>query len=121
MDKNKLFFLLLRGGLAFVFVYAGVSSLINPINWIGYFPAFIKDIIPSSFLLPIFSVFEIVLAVWLMSGKKLFYSSLIASLSLVGIIIFNLNQMDVIFRDVAILLTAVGLAVYSYEGLPKKK
>lgn len=121
MDRDKLVFLLLKIGLAFVFIYAALAALINPINWIGYFPPFLKDLVPSSILLPLFSFFEIVLAVWVLSGKKLFYSALISCFSLLGIIVFNLNQMDIVFRDVSILFTAAALAVYSYKGLPFKK
>lgn len=121
MDKNKLVFLLLRIGLSFVFIYAAFSSLINPINWIGYFPQFLKDIVPPSILLPSLSAFEIILGIWVLSGRRLFYSSLISAFSLLGIIVFNFNQMDIVFRDVSILLTAIALAVYSYEGFPWKK
>jgi len=71
-------------------------------------------LVPENILLPAFSIFEIILALWILWGKYLFYSSLLARVSLLGIIIFNLGQMDIIFRDVSILLTATALTVYSY-------
>jgi len=72
-------------------------------------------LVPENILLPAFSIFEIILALWILWGKYLFYSSLLASVSLLGIIFFNLGQMDIIFRDISILLTAVSLSVYSYN------
>ncbi|OGH08342.1 MAG: hypothetical protein A2171_00155 [Candidatus Levybacteria bacterium RBG_13_35_9] len=116
MDKNRLFIFILRIGLAFVLLYAAVSSFLAPYNWIGYFPVFLRDLISENILLSTFSVFEIILGLWILWGKYLFYSSILASVSLLGIIIFNFNQMDIIFRDVSILLTAISLAVYSYNG-----
>lgn len=116
MDKEKLTFLLLRIGIAFAFLYAAVSSFLTPYNWIGYFPVFLRDLVPENILLLTFSIFEIFLAIWILWGKYLFYSSVLASISLLGIIIFNFSQMDIIFRDISILLTAVSLSVYSYNN-----
>lgn len=120
MDRNKIFLFLLRAGLAFVFAYAAIASLITPVNWIGWFPIVLRNLVPSNILLISFSIFEIILAIWILSGKWLFYSSLISAAAMAGIIIFNINQMDIVFRDVAIVFTALGLAVYSYNGFPKK-
>ena len=115
MDKTKLMILLLRIGLTFVFLYAAIASFIEPQNWIGYIPSFMRNAISDSILLPGFSVYEIILGLWILSGKKLFYSSILASATLFGIIIFSLSQFDVTFRDVSILLTALSLAVYSFR------
>lgn len=115
MDKTRPMLILIRIGLAFVFFYAAIASFIEPLNWIGYIPQFMRNIISGNILLPGFSIFEIILGLWILSGKKLFYSSLVASLTLFGIIIFSLNQFDVTFRDVSILLTALGLSAYSYK------
>ncbi|PIR79727.1 MAG: hypothetical protein COU25_03895 [Candidatus Levybacteria bacterium CG10_big_fil_rev_8_21_14_0_10_35_13] len=115
MDKEKVAFLLLRIGLSFAFLYAAFSSFLAPSNWIGYFPVFIRNLVTENILLPLFSIFEITLALWILWGKYLFYSSVLASISLLGIIIFNFNQMDIIFRDVSILLMAISLVVYSYN------
>ena len=115
MDKEKIVFLLLRVGLAFVFIYAAISATINPINWIGYFPQFLRSVIPDNLLLPPFSLAEVILGLWMLWGKKLFFPSLIATFATAGIIFFNLNQMDIVFRDVSIMLTGAALAVHSYD------
>lgn len=106
---------LLRLGLSFVFFYAVVGSFINPENWIGYFPQFLRQHLPSNLILILFSAYEFILGTWLLSGWKIFYPSILSALTISGIIIFNLNQMDVIFRDVAILFSAVSLAILTSD------
>ena len=99
---NKVSFFL-RFGIAFSFLYASISSFLNPNAWIGFFPLFLRNLIPSNILLLIFSIFEIILALWLISNKAIFYASILSSFVLLGIIIFNFNSFDIVFRDVTIL------------------
>ncbi|MEK6834735.1 MAG: hypothetical protein AABX61_00545 [Nanoarchaeota archaeon] len=109
---NKVSFFL-RFGIAFSFLYAAVSSFLNPNAWIGFFPIFLKDLIPNDILLILFSIFEIILALWLISNKAIFYASILASFTLLGIIIFNFSSFDIVFRDVTILFAAIALAFLS--------
>ena len=106
---------LLRVGLASTFLYAAIASFFDPYSWIGYFPAFMKGIVPDSVLLNGFSIYEILLSLWLLSGKEQFYAAILSALTIAGIIIFNLGLLDVIFRDFAILFSAAALAVLSYQ------
>ncbi|MEK7212123.1 MAG: hypothetical protein AAB686_00405 [Patescibacteria group bacterium] len=107
--------LLLRVGLAFVFIYAAVASLTAPENWIGYIPIFVKNILGTyQFLfLKLFSVGEIILALWLLWGRYVKYAAIISFLLLAGMILFNLAVLDVVFRDVGLALTALALFVLS--------
>jgi hypothetical protein len=105
----------LRVGLAIVFLYAAIASFAEPDAWIGYFPIFLRKAFSAHLLLTGFSVAEIALSLWLLSGKKLFYSALCAAFLTVGIIVFNFGVMDVVFRDFAILFSALGLAALSYR------
>ncbi len=57
-DKNFLISFLLRSGLAIAFFYAGVSSFLNPTNWIGFVPNFIEVIISKEIFLISFKVCE---------------------------------------------------------------
>ena len=68
--------LLLRIGVAFAFIYPPLAALADPYSWIGYFPRFLLDTAPNDLvLLHAFGIFEIVLAMWILSGKKIFYPS----------------------------------------------
>lgn len=109
---NKVSFFL-RFGIAFSFLYTAVSSFLSPNSWIGFFPMFLRDLIPANILLLIFSIFEIILALWLISNKAIFYASILSSFTLLGIIIFNFSSFDIVFRDVTILFAALALAFLS--------
>jgi uncharacterized membrane protein YphA (DoxX/SURF4 family) len=104
--------LALRIGLAFAFLYPALNALGNPDSWIGYFPPFLLNVgIPAEVLLHGFGLVEVVVALWLLSGWKLVWPSLLAAVMLAGIVIFNLAQFEVLFRDVAIAAAALALAI----------
>jgi|TARA_Y100000310_G_scaffold345866_1_gene471936 hypothetical protein len=104
---------LLRIGVAFAFLYPAIAGFINPIAWVGYFPQFVRDAVPfeEGTLLLIFGVIEIVIALWILSGKKIFIPSVIATVSLTLIVILNWGVMDVVFRDISIAAMAAALAI----------
>ena len=106
---------LLRVGLAIVFLYAAVASFIEPDAWIGYLPIFLRHIFPASILLGGFSIYEILLSLWLLSGKKTLYAASLSAITLIGIIFANIGALDIIFRDFAILFSALALAALSYR------
>ncbi|MBU6141740.1 hypothetical protein KGO95_01295 [Patescibacteria group bacterium] len=106
---------LLRIGLASVFLYAAVASFIEPDAWIGYLPVFLRHIFPANLLLAGFSTYQIVLSLWLLTGKRAFYAALLSALTLVGIIVANIGALDIIFRDFAILFASLALAALSYN------
>ena len=108
-------FLLLRLGVAFVFIYAVVAAHLRPDDWIGYFPSFLLNTFPHTLLLTGWGIFELILGIWFLTGRYLFIPSILASLAMLGVIIFNWNGMDVVFRDVSILATTIGLAVVSFK------
>jgi len=107
MKNQKIVLLFLRLAIASVFYYAAIASFIEPDNWIGYLPQFLRHIFPATFLLSSFS--------WIMSGWKSFYSACLASLTLIGIIISNITLIDIVFRDIAIFFASLALATASWE------
>ncbi len=111
LDEKKLVSFCLRIGLATVFLYAGISALLNPMAWVGFIPMWIRGIIPGNIFLPIHAVLDIIIGLWLVVGKKLFYASAVAGLALLSIVIFNFGALDIIFRDIAILFSAVALMI----------
>lgn len=115
MNQKAFAFFLLRSAIASVFVYAAISSFVTPDNWIGYFPLFLRHLIPQSLLLTFFSIYELILAVWLLTGKLTFFAALLAAVTLSGIIVFNIDQLDIVFRDLAIILAALSLATFTYK------
>lgn len=103
--------ILLRIGIAISFLYPPFDGLTEPEAWIGYFPAFITKLpIDSLTLLHGFEIIEVILALWILSGWKIKFPSIIAALMLIAIVAFNLNQFSILFRDVTIALAALALA-----------
>ncbi len=107
---------ILRWGLAFVFFYAAIASLRHPQDWVGFFPQFVRNMIPQNLLLTGFSIFEIILATWLFSGKKTLWAAGIAALALAGVTVSNLGAFDIVFRDVGLLFAALALLELVRDG-----
>ena len=102
--------LLLRVGLAFVFVFAAISLSLNPSEGMHFLPPFVSYFVSPSLFLTLFGVYEIILSVWLLSGKFSLYAGLIAATTLVVITGLNFSDFSVLFRNVAIVFAALALA-----------
>jgi len=100
---------LIRAGLAFAFAYVALGAFIDPQSWIGFYPTIFSDNIPANVFLPIFSIAELVLAAWLLSGFKTRFAGASAAFALFGIVVFNIPQMDIVFRDISLALAALAL------------
>lgn len=100
---------MLRLGLAFVFLYAAVESLLHPLEWSGFLPSFVNRLLNPNLAVRLIAVFEIVLALWLLSGKYKKYAAALSAMTLAGIILTNLSQFIVTFRDVGLLCAALAL------------
>jgi uncharacterized membrane protein YphA (DoxX/SURF4 family) len=100
---------LLRLGLAFVFGYVAIASLVHPNDWVGYLPQQLKTIIPALTLLKLFSIYEILLALWLLSGKFVKIAALVTAMTLAGIVVTNPSQFAITFRDVGLIFAALAL------------
>lgn len=110
-DNTILASWLLRAGLAFVFLYAGVSSLQHPLEWVGYLPRFLIDNFTATTLIKIFAVYELLLALWIVSGKYLKYAALLATLTMIGIVLSTPSQLIITFRDVGLAFMAAALVL----------
>lgn len=116
MNRDSIADLVLRIGLAFAFLYPPLNALGDPNAWIGYFPQFTRGIIDDTLLLHLFGLVEVVIAAWLLWGKHLFWPSAAAFLMLVGIVLFNTPEFQVVFRDLSIAAIALYLCVKHYPG-----
>lgn len=105
-------YLFLRLGAAFAFLYPPFSAFFgDPYTWFGYFPQFLQGYVPDMVLLHAFGVVEIIIGLWILSGYKIFLPALAATAMLLGIVVFNFSQLDVLFRDIAIACMTFSLAV----------
>lgn len=108
----------LRLGLAFTMIYAAGSAFFRPENWVGFFPAWMFDIAPfgigESGVLFMFSLAEVLLSLWLLSGWRIRHAALVTSILMAGIVAFNIQAMDLVFRDIG--LCCVALALYRLDS-----
>ncbi len=115
MSSSKAAQLILRVGVAFAFLYPALNAIVNPNSWLGYFPAFLRGIVPDLVLLHSFGTVEVVIALWLLSNKNIFLPALAATVMLVTIVVLNFSQFEVVFRDLAIASAALALAVDAWQ------
>lgn len=116
-------YFLLRIGAGVAFLYPPLSAFFgDPYTWFGYFPAFLQGYLPDLVLLHLFGAVEIVLGLWMLSGYKIFAPALLATAMLLGIVLFNLSQFDVLFRDVSIACLTMALALMHWprQAQPQK-
>lgn len=113
--NEKLVSLLLRIGLASVLLYAAVDSFVNPLEWVGFFPAWMRAIVDGNVLLWFFSLYELTLGIWLLSGKMMRYAGLLSAATFTGIVVANLGAFDLVFRDVTMVFSALALAALHWE------
>ena len=112
-NKSGATHLTLRIGLAFAFLYPPYAALSDPISWQAYFPAFVHALPLSPIvLLHSFGVLEVVIALWLLSGWRIRLPASLAAVMLLGIVVFNWPQLDVLFRDLSIVAIALALALW---------
>ncbi|MCE9541883.1 hypothetical protein K8R03_05005 [Candidatus Kaiserbacteria bacterium] len=115
MTRDSVSNIILRVGVAFAFLYPPIDALANPYSWIGYFPPFMHGYISDTVLLHSFGALEVVIALWILSGWRIFWPSLLATLMLLSIVIFDFNDFEVLFRDLSIAAAAAALAVTHYK------
>lgn len=113
ISQNQSAALLLRVGLAFVFLYAAVASLASPQDWVGYLPNLTRNLLSGTTLLHVISAYEIALVLWLLSGKYVRYAAALCALTLTGIVLSNLSIFIVTFRDIALIFAALALFTMS--------
>jgi len=110
LQKKHLTPLLLRLGLATVFLYAAISSFVSPDDWVGYLPTFMIELVDADILLKFFSVYELILAGLLLTGVFTRYVGLLCAATLAGIVVFNFDLFAISFRDIGLTLAALALA-----------
>ncbi|MBI4250722.1 DoxX family membrane protein [Candidatus Uhrbacteria bacterium] len=103
----------LRSGLAVGFLYAALSSFLDPNAWVGFLPIEVRAVISGQALLALFSLYEIALSLWLLSGRAVRNAARASIATMTLIIIFNLPSLDIVFRDLVILAAAAALLAHS--------
>jgi hypothetical protein len=122
MHKEQAANFILRVGVAFAFLFPAIDEIFDPYSWLGYFPRFVLQVsrsvgIPDLVLLHSFGALEVIIALWILSNKKLFLPSLAAVVILLVIIVTGLSDFQILFRDVTIAAAALALAVGAWDKM----
>ncbi len=111
---------ILRLGVGFAFVYAGINALLYPTAWLYFVPSWLSAIIPAGAFLTIYAIFELVLGFAIFFGRFLSTASMLAFWNLIFILIFY-GLDDVTFRDFGIALAALALFFISLKAKERKR
>lgn len=113
MSNTGVVSVLLRIGVAFAFLYPPISALFDPYSWLGYFPSWMFGYVPDEVLLHGFGLLEVAIALWILSGWRIFWPSVAACALLIAIVVIDFYNFEVLFRDVSIACAALALALMS--------
>lgn len=114
-SKDHLPSLLIRIGLAFVFTYAAISGFMHPETYLFYMPSFLRETPYAELILHVFGIYEILLSLWLLSGKLRRYAALLATITIFAITFANLASFQVVFRNIAIFFSSLALTFLDWE------
>lgn len=108
--------MLLRWGIAFVFFYGAIASLLWPARSVIHIPALLTMLIPGNTLLVIFSVYELALSGMLFWGKRIAWSSLLAVITFTFIVLIDFRNMSVAFPFIGLAIASLALLDLSKQN-----
>lgn len=112
--------LLLRFQIIFVFAYAAIGIILSPEKYVKWLPHDVFFTPEHSHLaVMIFGFMEIALVLWVLFGKRADIAALVSATTLLLITAFNLDQIDILFRNVG--LAAGAIALYFLEVSERKR
>ena len=114
-DYSNLASFILRVALAVPFLFAAIDAALQPEAWIGFMPLFLRNVLPEIVLLGAFSLHQAGLTFWLLSGWKTKEAAVFATLTLLAITAVNITVLEIVFRDIGLLLAAVALGVLNHK------
>lgn len=110
-SKIKNVSLILRLSLGFAFIYAAISHYFSPDSWLQFYPDFMQDIVSEKWYSIAASLGELAFGLMIISGRLTYYLAILSALALSVILVFNLDQMFILFRDVSLIGASIALAV----------
>lgn len=101
--------LLLRVAVAFAFLYPPISAVLNPTAWIWFVPDFVELFVSKEVFLHAFGIVEVLIALGVLFMRNPILPAAAASVILFVIVVIDFSTLDIVFRDISILLAAVAL------------
>ncbi len=108
--------IILQIALGGTFLYVGVSIFLNPVQWQAFIPSFIDTFMSQELALYLHGAGDIILGLWVFSGKWRFWSGWVSFLWLFSITAVSGSAFWFItFRDVGLALAALAYAYIEKE------
>jgi len=108
--------LILRFGLAVVFLYFGVSQFLSPERWITLLPDFLGNLENAKYFIYLNATFDILIAVSLFFDLFLKLFSILGFLHLLGISLFSLGILSPSgVRDIGLAFAMLSLFLFYFE------
>lgn len=101
---------ILRYGMALVFLYFGISQIVDTANFLGYLPNFLFNTSFASTLILINGVFEIIASILLIIGYKTRIVATILALHL-ALITFEVGWSQTGIRDFGLTIATTAIAL----------
>jgi len=118
-NKENLGIYILRFGLSIVFLYFGISQILDQSRWIylvpdRFFNFYINEVLKSK-LVFVNGIFDIVVALSLLSGIFLKIFSILGFIHLISITIFSLGFTPSGIRDLGLAFAVLALFFLSHK------
>lgn len=97
-----------RIGISLVFLWFGISQLIDNSAFTGWVPSFISNIISASRVVLFNGIFETIFGLLLLLGLFTRLSSLLLALHLIGIV-FSVGYNEIGVRDFGLFMAALAI------------
>lgn len=117
-DPCCIAFWILRIALALTYLYSGVSLILRPTEWLGFAPAWFKDVLYLSGIelttyLKMQGVIELLFVASLLTGFGLRIVALLSAFEMAGItLLYGVDGIS--FRDIAILGSSLAVFALSF-------
>ncbi len=107
--------IVLRLGLAFVFLWFGINQLLSPNDFMGYLPEFLLNLSFASTLVLINGVVDLLEGIFFAWGK---YVKLTAAVAFVHLLVITISvgYNDIAIRDVGLLCSIAALYLWDAKN-----
>jgi len=103
----------LRAAVSFSLLYPAISSLFAPEKWLVTPPSFLNGIVDAKTLTIIIAGYEILLAILVLVKPNPSGPAMIVFVSVLVFIVFNYTNMEMVYRDIPLALSALALSFLS--------
>lgn len=112
MSNTRIGIIVLRLGLAAVFIWFGSSQLLSPSEWVGWVPKWAENLsrLSAEKIVFINGIFELVLGLLLVLGFKVRLAASFLALHL-AVITFDIGWNEIGVRDFGLTLSTLALAI----------